>query len=193
MIQRYAQIWFFRKGSGTSFLPHFVNDFTRKVFLMLYYINWPNFVVFFLLLLKIFDNICFSIACFQACDVINSEIKLVFLVKLFCYMTRKSRQKFKYIENEKSFWGGIKSIFRHFEKALSCQKLSQTWECALKSFARIWTGTLVTYHVSRTKIYWIVKKSKKLRGERQQNSPKNLFTLKLDSHDADSIYQIKLF
>ena len=110
MIQRYAQIWFFRKGSETSFLPHSVNDFTRKVFLMLYYINWPNFVVFFLLLLKIFDNICFSIACFQACDVINSEIKLVFLVKLFCYMTKKSRQKFKYIENEKSFWGGIKAF-----------------------------------------------------------------------------------
>ena len=36
-------------------------------------------------------------------DVINLEINLIFLIKLFCYMTKKSRQKFKYLENEKSF------------------------------------------------------------------------------------------
>ena len=29
-------------------------------------------------------------------------------------MIKKSRQKFKYFENKKSFWGGIKSIFHHF-------------------------------------------------------------------------------
>ena len=29
-------------------------------------------------------------------------------------MTKKSRQKFKYLENEKSFYDEIKSIFYHF-------------------------------------------------------------------------------
>ena len=29
-------------------------------------------------------------------------------------MTKKSKQKSKYLENEKSFWGEIKSIFHHF-------------------------------------------------------------------------------
>ena len=33
----------------------------------------------------------------------NFEIDLVFLIKPFFCMTKKSRQKFKYLENEKSF------------------------------------------------------------------------------------------
>ena len=32
----------------------------------------------------------------------NFEIKLIFLIKSFIYMTKKSKQKFKYLENEKS-------------------------------------------------------------------------------------------
>ena len=31
------------------------------------------------------------------------ETNLIFLIKLFLYMTKKSRQKLKYFENEKSF------------------------------------------------------------------------------------------
>ena len=31
-------------------------------------------------------------------------------------MTKKSRQKFKYVENEKSFWDEIKNIFHYFWK-----------------------------------------------------------------------------
>ena len=33
-------------------------------------------------------------------------------------MTKKSRQKFKYLENEKSFYDEIKNIFHHFEGLL---------------------------------------------------------------------------
>ena len=40
---------------------------------------------------------------FPDCDVINSEIKLIFLMKPFFYMTEKSRKKFKYLKNEKRF------------------------------------------------------------------------------------------
>ena len=57
---------------------------------------------------------CFAIVCLPGCDVINFEIKLIMLIKLFLYMTKKSRQKIKYLENEKSFWSEIKSIFHHF-------------------------------------------------------------------------------
>ena len=32
-------------------------------------------------------------------------------------MTKKLRQKFKYLENEKNFYDEIKSIFHHFYKA----------------------------------------------------------------------------
>ena len=35
-------------------------------------------------------------------------------------MTEKSSQKFKYLENEKSFWGEIKSIFQGLSIAKNC-------------------------------------------------------------------------
>ena len=36
LIQRFAQLWYFRKGSGKSFTTTVVHDFSRKMFLMLY-------------------------------------------------------------------------------------------------------------------------------------------------------------
>ena len=47
----------------------------------------------------------------------NFEINLIFVIKLFFYMTRKWRQNLKYLENEKSFYGELKSIFHHFLRA----------------------------------------------------------------------------
>ena len=42
------------------------------------------------------------------------EINLILLIKPFCCMTKKPRQKFKYLEKEKSFRGEIKSIFHKY-------------------------------------------------------------------------------
>ena len=44
---------FIEKGLGIVFPPHFVHDFSRKMFLVLYSINWPNFNVWLSLLLEI--------------------------------------------------------------------------------------------------------------------------------------------
>ena len=99
------------KGLGLVSPPHFVYGFSRKMFLMLYSINLPNFIVWLPLLLGILGNMC--IVCSTGCKVIKLEVNLVFLIKPLCYMTKKPRQKFKYLENEKSFWGEIKSIFHH--------------------------------------------------------------------------------
>ena len=46
---------------------------------------------------------CIAIASQPGLDVINFKINLIFLTKLFLYKTKKSRQKLKYLENEKSF------------------------------------------------------------------------------------------
>ena len=46
---------------------------------------------------------CIAIACFPGCEVINFEINFIFLIKPFFYMTKNSKQKLKYLENEKSF------------------------------------------------------------------------------------------
>ena len=70
--------------------------------LMLYSINkWTNVIAQFPLLLEILGNMCIAVLCFPDCNVITDEINLIFLMKLFFYMTKKSRQKSKYFDNEK--------------------------------------------------------------------------------------------
>ena len=55
------------------------------------------------LLFEILVNMCIAIACEPGSDAINFEINLIFLIKPFYDMTKNSRQKFKYLEHEKSF------------------------------------------------------------------------------------------
>ena len=64
---------------------------------------------------------CIIQVCFPGCDVLHFEINLIFLIKPFLSMIKKSRQKFKYLKNEKSLSGEIKSIFVIF-KGLSVPK-----------------------------------------------------------------------
>ena len=49
-------------------------DFSR-IFLMLYSIYWPNFIVYLPLLLEILGNMRIVIICSPICDAINLEIK----------------------------------------------------------------------------------------------------------------------
>ena len=55
---------------------------------------------------EILVNLCIAIICYPVCNVINLEINLnlnlIFLIKPFFYISKKSRQKFEYLENEKS-------------------------------------------------------------------------------------------
>ena len=94
---------FLEKGLERVSPPHFEYDFSRKMFLMLYSINWPNFIVWWPLHLEILDSMCIAVICFLGCVVINYEINLIFLIKLFFYKTKMSRQKIKYLENGKSY------------------------------------------------------------------------------------------
>ena len=94
-----------KKRSGTS-LPawsHFPHNFWRKIFILICSINWPNFIVWLLLLCEVLGNMCIAIVCKPGCDVMNFEVNLTFLIK---------KEKFKKIfENE------IKSISHHFNQA----------------------------------------------------------------------------
>ena len=123
---------FSEKGVGLVSPSYFVHNFSRKMFLMLHSINWPNFIVPLPLFLEILGNMCITIVCWSGFDVIKSEINLVFLISRFATWPKSQEKKLKYLENEKSFWGGIKSIFYHFWRAFSCHKLSLTWECAFE-------------------------------------------------------------
>ena len=72
-------------------------------------------------------NVCIAIACFPSCVIINLKINLIFVIKSFFYMTKKSRHNFKYLWSEKSFKVETKAIFHHFEGlsvAKTCLMLS---------------------------------------------------------------------
>ena len=45
---------------------------------------------------------CIAVVCKPGCEAMNFEINLIFLIR-FPYMTKKSGQKLKYLENEKAF------------------------------------------------------------------------------------------
>ena len=86
------------------------------------FINWPNFIVWLPLLLEILGGMCIKIICERGCNVIKFKINLIFLIKPFRYMTKKSRQKLKYLENERSFWGEIQKTFFIIFKGLLVAK-----------------------------------------------------------------------
>ena len=94
---------FVEKGVGIVSTTHLVCDFSRKMFLLLYSINRPSFIVWLSLLFEILVNMLIAIVCFPGCDAINIKINLIFLIKLFFYLTKNPRQKFKFLQNEKNF------------------------------------------------------------------------------------------
>ena len=67
-------------------LPHFLHDFLRKIFILLYSINWPNFIAWLSLLREILGYMFIIIVCYPGCDVTNFKINLMFLIKtVFIY------------------------------------------------------------------------------------------------------------
>ena len=84
-----------KRGLELVSLPHLLHDFWRKIFLLLYSINWPSFTVPLPLLPEILCNI-YVLQLFVnqvVCDVINFEINLIFLIKLFFLYDQKVRTK----------------------------------------------------------------------------------------------------
>ena len=97
------------KGLGLASSPHFVYYFPSKIF-MLYFKNWPNFIVWLPLLLEILVNIFIVIISCPVCNITNFGINLSF-IDLFFYTTKTSEQKCKYLKTKKelSTWNK-----RHF-------------------------------------------------------------------------------
>ena len=81
---------YLEKSLGIVSPAYFVYDFLRKMFPLLYSINWPNFIVWLPLLLEILDNICvLQLFVNQLIyHVINIEINPIFLIKSFFYMIK---------------------------------------------------------------------------------------------------------
>ena len=83
-----------KRGLELVSLPHLLHDFWRKIFFLLYSINWPSFTVWLPLLPEILCNICTAIVVNQVdCDVINFEINLIFLIKSGFFYDQKVKTK----------------------------------------------------------------------------------------------------
>ena len=78
---------YLEKGLGIVSQPHFVNDFSRKMFLMLYCITEFHCLIAFTS--QVLVNMCIVIVYFQGCDVMNFEKNLIFLIKPSFYLTKK--------------------------------------------------------------------------------------------------------
>ena len=105
LLLKKSFIW--GKSKRNSYSIIFSERFLKKLSMsfMLYAITWPNFIVWLLLLLEILDFMLIAIVSFPGCDVINFEMNFIFLTKpFFPTWLKKSEQKFKYLQNERSLW-----------------------------------------------------------------------------------------
>ena len=109
---------FLEKVLGLDSPSHFVYDFSRKIFLLLYFINWTNLIFWLPLLLEILSNIWIVIIYYPA-YIINFEINHSFLINPFSYITKRAGQKCRYLKYEKSFkitiYHKIKTIFHYYK------------------------------------------------------------------------------
>ena len=94
---------FSEEGLGLVSLPCFEYDFSIKIFLMLYFVNWPNLIAWLHFLLEILDNMRITTVCFSGCNVINLGVSIIFLVKLFFYMTKSQDKNLRILRTKRAF------------------------------------------------------------------------------------------
>ena len=111
---------FSKKGLQIVSPSHLLYDYSRKIFLMLYSINRPNFIVWFPLLPKISPYMSIVTVCFPVCDI--KILKLPFLIMLFSYIT-KSQNKYLNISRTKTTLRWNRKYFHHFLRVFSYQLL----------------------------------------------------------------------
>ena len=127
-------------GSIVS-LPHFPHHFWRKIFLLLYSINWPNFIVWSSLLCEILGKICVSK---PGCDLTTFEVNLIFLIKPFFLHEQKVTTKTKISWERKTLLIWNKKHYSSFLKGF--QSANDTF------FLEGESPTLKTFHANMSKI-----------------------------------------
>ena len=116
------------KGLGVVSPSRFGLWFFRKMFLKLHCFNRLNFITWLPLLLQMLVNMCIVSASFSDFNALNFEIKLIFLIKPFFYMTNTKVQR---SWEPKEILGEIKSIFNYIKRTFSCYILSRTERSSL--------------------------------------------------------------
>ena len=103
-------------------LSHFLHNFWRKLFLLLYSINWPNFIAWLSLLCEILGNMFIAIVYKPGCDVMNFEVNLTFLIKPSFLHNQKVVTKTKISWERKELLRWHKKHFPSFLKGIQSSK-----------------------------------------------------------------------
>ena len=83
-----------KRGLKLVSLPHFPHNFwKKKMFLLLYSINWSNSILYLFLLCEMLGNTCIAIVSKPYCDIMNFEVNLIFLMKPFFLHNEKVVRK----------------------------------------------------------------------------------------------------
>ena len=82
---------------------------------MLYFINWPKFIVWLPFLLEMLGNMCALIICCPFCDVIDFEINHSPLIKTFSCITKISEKNVNISRTKRAFNMKLKVFFVLFK------------------------------------------------------------------------------
>ena len=103
-----------KKGLELLSLAHFLHGFSQKIFLTICSINWLIFIVWLTLLFEISGNMFMVIICVLFFDIISLILTIAFLSSRFPAWSKRSGQKFKYLNSEKRFLDEIRGTFHYF-------------------------------------------------------------------------------
>ena len=116
--------------------PHFVYDFSRIMFLMLYSNIWPNFTVSLPLFLEILGNICITTVYQPVCDVIKFEINLIFLINCFTTWPKNQNKTLNNLRTKRAFEVKWKAFFIILKGLLTTKNCLRPDSASLK--AKLW-------------------------------------------------------
>ena len=111
-----------KRGLELVSLPHFVHNFWRKIFILLYSINPSSFIVWLPLLREILGDMCIVIVWKPDCDVMTFEVNLTFLIKPFFLQDQKVMTKtwISWVQKELLRWNK-----KHFSWSLKSLQYSK--------------------------------------------------------------------
>ena len=91
-----------KRGLEPISLPHFLDDSWRKIFILLYSFDWPNFIAWLPFLREVLGNMGIVTVFNHTVTSQILKLTLAFKSRRFFYMTKNPRQELKYLENEKN-------------------------------------------------------------------------------------------
>ena len=98
---------------------HLTLSFFKNIFLLQYSINWPSLIAWLSLICEILGNMCIAIVCKPVCEVMNFEVKPIFLIKPFSLHNQKvvTKTKLSWKRKELLRWNEKKN--HHFKRAFN--------------------------------------------------------------------------